>query len=361
MGEGSAYDAAAVVVTHQSVDFIEDTLRSVLADPGPSEIVVVDSASTDGTPGVVEGFGVRVVRLAENRGFAAAIREGFRSTTAPIVAVLNHDVTVHPGWLRPLVEALGDPDVGAAMATVELASSPGHFNTSGGVMTATAITWVSDYGRPIPEESDPVTVPFPSGAAFAITRKTWEAVDGMWDDLFLYHEDTDLGWRLRMRGLRSVRVPGSVVSHDYEFSRNPEKLGLLERNRLMMLLANYRRSTLLLLLPVIVLHELGVLILALLGGWAGKKTRGWSAVAGRRRAIRRRYQDLQSRRTVGDAPILDQARGRLQDIALPGMKAPPGAGLVSWLTGLWVSLIRPIVAAIDRRRGLIDVDPEGSS
>ena len=238
------------------------------------------------------------------------------------------------------------------MATIELAASPGHFNTSGGRMTVSGLAWVSDYGAPIPEEDGPVTVPFPSGAAFAMRRDVWDRIGGMWEDLFLYHEDSDLGWRLRLAGLRTVRVPGSRVAHDYDFSRNREKLRLLERNRLMLLLANYRRSTLALMAPVLILHEVGILWLAVRQRWGTAKLRTWATVFRRRRAIRERYRSVQAGRSVGDAVILHQAVGSLHEIGLPGMEAPRGSAFVSRLTDIYVGVIRPAVAASDRRHGL---------
>jgi GT2 family glycosyltransferase len=345
--------ASVVVVTHQAASLVEGTLRHIVDDPqGPAEVVVVDSASSDGTGDIVERLGVRFHRLEENLGFGAAVNKGFRVTAEDTVVILNHDVAVTPGWLPPLLAALEEPGVGAAMATIELAACPGHFNTSGGRMTVSGIAWVSDYGMPIPEETGPVTVPFPSGAAFAMRRDVWDRIGGMWEDLFLYHEDTDLGWRLRLVGLRTVRVPGSRVAHDYDFSRNRGKLGLLERNRLILLLTNYRRSTVALLAPVLILHELGVLWVALSQRWGRVKLRTWVDVFRRRRAIRERYRSVQAERSVGDAVILHQAVGSLHEIGLPGMEAPRGSAFVSRLTDIYVGVVRPAVAAIDRRHGL---------
>lgn len=345
--------ASVVVVTHQSERYIEGTLRRVLEDPdGPADLLVVDNGSTDRTRDIVARLEVPFHQLDENGGFGMAVNEGFSAAGEKVVVVLNHDVTVSPGWLPPLIAALDEPGVGAAMATIELSERPGHFNTAGGRLTVSGIAWVSDYGEPIPEETSVVTVPFPSGAAFAMKVDTWRAIGGLWDQLFMYHEDTDLGWRLRLRGLRTVRVPGSVVAHDYEFSRNPQKLSLLERNRLMLLLTNYRRSTLLLLGPVLFLHELGILWVAARQGWGRAKVRTWREVARRRSMLRTRYELVQKSRSVGDATILSQAVGRFDEIALPGMKAPQGAALLSRLTDIYVGLVRPLVASIDRRRGL---------
>ncbi len=342
----------AVVVTHDAASFISATLRSLLDDPsGPEEIVVVDSGSSDATAAVVATFPVRWHSLGQNLGFGAAAGAGVDLAGQEFVAVLNHDVTVNPGWLPPLVAALDDAATGAAMATIELADRPGHFNTSGGRMTVSGMAWITDHGKPT-DEGDPVEIPFPSGAAFAMRRSVWNRMGGMRPDFFLYHEDTDLGWRLRLQGLRIVRVPGSRVHHAYEFGRTAAKLRLLERNRWLMLLTNYRRSTLALLAPVLFLQECGVLWVAMRDGWLGAKLGTWGEVVSRRASTRDRYRSVQASRTVGDAAVLAAATGRIAEVEIPGVRVPAGAGLVDRFTHWWVGIIGPSVARVDRRHHL---------
>jgi GT2 family glycosyltransferase len=80
---------------------------------------------------------------------------------------------------------------------------------------------------------------------------------GGWDDSgFLYHEDVELSWLLRLAGREIYCVPASTVSHDYHLTMFPRKLFLLERNRWKMLLANLRGRTRLALGPLLTLSEL---------------------------------------------------------------------------------------------------------
>jgi GT2 family glycosyltransferase len=342
-----------VIVTYQSAAFIGETLSALAAAPEyPLRVVVVDNGSTDTTEEIVARFDVQWHAMGSNAGYGAAVNEGIRLVGTDVIAVVNPDVTVRSGWLGPLLEALESPEIGAAMPLIELSDAPGRYNTSGGRMTVSAIAWITDHGLPVSEDLRTREVPFPSGAAFVVRRGTWDEIGGMWPDLFLYHEDTDLGWRLRMHGFRSVLVPTSVVAHDYDFSRNPEKLFLLERNRLMLLLANYRRSTLWLLAPVLGLHELGVLWTAVRSRWLGAKLRSWSAVWRLRRALWTRNRQLQEARSIGDAAMMRAFDGETASIDIPGVSVPRGARLVDALTKGWVRMILGSVAWIDRRRGL---------
>jgi GT2 family glycosyltransferase len=346
---GKSASATAVVVTHNSAPHIGPTLEALIADPeGPERIVVVDTASTDDTASIVAGYPVEWIGLIQNVGYGAAANVAAARVDTDHLVVLTHDVVVTPGWLGPLEAALADPTVGAVMPTVELADRPGRLNTSGGAISFSGLAWVTDLGEAIPDdEPDAVEVPFPSGAAFAVRTDVWRRIGGFRDDFFMYHEDTDLGWRLRLAGLRVLRVPGSRVAHRYEFSRHGDKLRLLERNRLRMLLTNYRRSTLALLAPVLLLHETGVVWVALRDGWFRRKAAAWAqGLVGNRR----RYRQVQATRAVGDADILRSMSTRVTAIPIPEVRVPRGSRVVDAVAGGYVRAVLPLVRALDRRR-----------
>ena len=101
----------------------------------------------------------------------------------------------------------------------------------------------------------PAEVTVGSGACLLVPARRFREVGGFWEAMFLYCEDTDLCWRLRLAGLRILVCPEARVRHDYDFGRNASKLYHLERNRLLMLAANYELSTLARLAPALVGHR----------------------------------------------------------------------------------------------------------
>ncbi len=294
-----------VLVTHNSEAHIEASLGILVSDPdGPEEIVVIDNASTDGTIGIVERMGVKLITLEENHGFAYGCNLGASLTRGEIVAFLNPDTEPKPGWLPPLLEAITRPGIGAAMPVMDLTYSPDHWFTSRSALTYLGFAWSTESGDPIPPDLEEMEVPFPSGAAFVMRRQLFDYLGGFRDEYFLYLEDVDLGWRLRLMGLKSVQVPASRVSHDYEFGRHERKMYYLERNRLRMVYANYQPATLLLLAPALILVEVAVVAAAIRHGWIDQKLQSWRGFVKLIPLLRQEAHRSRSIRTVGDRAIL---------------------------------------------------------
>lgn len=338
---------SVIVVTYNSAEFLGRTLSVLNDDPlGPAQIVVVDNGSTDDTLPIAQAHGVTLVQAPSNDGYGTACNLGAQAAEYDTLAFLTPDTVPSPGWLPPLVGALQE-GVGAAMATIELLDQPGHFNTSGGVLTYVGLAWVSDNGVEIPENEEVSIVPWPSGAAFAIPSTTFAELNGFREDLFMYHEDTDLGWRLAMRGLPTLRIPQSRVAHAYEFDRNGFKMGYLERNRWRLLRTNYRFSTLVALSPALAISELGVTVVALRDGWFSEKARMWGDLLVYRPRSSRRGANID--RVVGDAALLSMMSPSVRP---PIVDQPKGTGVVDWILRTWLAVVLPAIRFRDRQLGL---------
>src|SRR5438046_293725 len=84
-----------IIVTYNSAGEIGACLNAALATG--SEIVVVDNASADASAQIAVRRGVRVIANGRNRGFAAAVNQGFDVLTTPDVLVLNPDTVIERG------------------------------------------------------------------------------------------------------------------------------------------------------------------------------------------------------------------------------------------------------------------------
>ncbi len=96
-----------VIPTRNRADYLSVALASLDRQDldAPHEVVVVDDASNDGsTKAAVERSCARYVRLDPDRGLNAARNAGIAATRTPLIAFLDDDVFVPPGWLRAVVE-----------------------------------------------------------------------------------------------------------------------------------------------------------------------------------------------------------------------------------------------------------------
>src|SRR6201999_1826472 len=78
-----------------------------------AEVVVVDNASADGTLAEAERQGARVIANPTNRGFAAAVNQGFAALNCPYILLLNPDVVIRTS-LDGLRRACDLPDAAGA-------------------------------------------------------------------------------------------------------------------------------------------------------------------------------------------------------------------------------------------------------
>lgn len=97
---------SVIIVSWNARSYLRDCLASIYATCAelPPEIIVVDNASTDGSPEMVAQMfpGVTLIQSKENLGFARANNIGIRRATGRFLALINSDVVVHSGCLQQL-------------------------------------------------------------------------------------------------------------------------------------------------------------------------------------------------------------------------------------------------------------------
>lgn len=302
-------DVSAVIVAFGDEPWLEGCVHSCLEQRGVAvEVVLVDNGCTDGAVDRLEGApGVRVIRPGRNLGFAAGCNLGAANSTAPVLAMVNPDTQPAPGSLAELARVATLPEVGVATCSLRLASDPELLNSAGNEVHFLGLSWSGAFEEPAADHDRQRDVLAASGAGMAIRRELWVQMGGFVEALFAYQEDAELSLRCWQRGLRVVYVPESVIVHRYEFSRNPQKFFLLDRNRLMVVLTLYQRRTLVMLAPLLLLQELAMFPVAVAQGWLPQRLRSVGWILRHVRMIRDRRAWVARQRVVGDdalAPMM---------------------------------------------------------
>jgi GT2 family glycosyltransferase len=296
---------SVVIVAYNNADALKGSSPVVAAQLREGdELVVVDNASADGSADVVEAVVPEaiVIRNSANLGFAAACNAGASRATGELLVFLNPDAEPAAGFRaaieQPVVDSLG---WGAWMGLVTMGGGAA-VNTSGGVVHYTGVAWAGQAGQPAGvAPGSPTEVAFVSGACFALPRALYESAGGFPEHYFMYCEDVDLSLRLRLRGERLGIVPAARVDHDYDFAKGARKWRLLERNRLATVIRTYPAPLLLLLLPGLLIAEVGILAAAVAGGWGRQKLLSWGDLVRALPGLLRERRRVQSARSVSAA------------------------------------------------------------
>jgi len=215
------------------------------------EVIIIDNASTDGTPQTLEKLftkhkNVKIIRLKENYGYAGGNNQGFEEADKNIkyAAFLNNDVEVEPDWLQKIIEVMEqDPLIGAAQPKILQLKNRMLIDSLGGVIDRLGRAYDLGHGLPdMPNLKKPFEVFYARGAAIVVRADLFRKLKGFDEDYFIYYEETDFCWRLKLLGYKVVTVPTSVIYHlggGTTGGATPHTIYLRRRNQLTTLIKNY--------------------------------------------------------------------------------------------------------------------------
>ena len=206
-----------IVPSYNRASQLAELLGSLERQTIEHEVVVVDNASTDGTPELVASRfpRVRVVRLPNNVGFGRAINRGVGECDARTVVFLNNDVVCEPPFLQRLCDAL-DPSAGVVMAAGVLLAfaDPTRIDSAGIVFDRSLFAYDYLHGEEVSALDAGVPDPLgPSGGAAAFDRAAFEDVGGIDERFFAYLEDVDLAARMISAGASCRLASGARALH----------------------------------------------------------------------------------------------------------------------------------------------------
>lgn len=242
-----------IIVTFNSGDVVLDCLESLLASEEVTlRIVIVDNASTDGTPErlrdwaaerrpyetpgdipfplapqpkplaldgrvLASGHRLQLVETGANLGFAAGVNRGLKELAAHEDVdnfwILNPDSAVPPTTAAAFAARAKDRTFSLMGGRVFYLDPPDRIQIDGGLIdwrtgrTSNANQF-ADAGAPAPDPSD---LDFITGASMVASRAFYEAAGPLPEEYFLYYEEVD--WALRRESLPLVYCPDAVVYH----------------------------------------------------------------------------------------------------------------------------------------------------
>lgn len=242
LGTVSRGRVTIIIVTWNNRELSRSCLESVLADGSYSdiEVIIIDNASEDGTPDLIEEVAlvdprVRLIRNDENHGFPAANNQGLREATGRFIVFLNNDTVVTQGWLRTLTGHLErDPSIGII--------GPVTNNIGNEARVPTCYSTIEEMhveASRIMSQNVGKVIDMNSTAFFCVMLRR-EIVDriGELDENFGigYFEDDDYCQRILAENLRVVCAEDVFIHHELAASFNKvmdaDRQLLFDRNRM---------------------------------------------------------------------------------------------------------------------------------
>lgn len=254
-----------VFLNYNGLPFLKKYMSSWFQSGYPhAEIIIADNGSTDDSlQWLRENYPeVLCLELGENHGFAGGYNLALRQLDHDYFALINTDVELTEGWLKPLILRMeGNQSIAVCQPKILDATNRSLFEyagAAGGLIDILGFPFCR--GRILHEiEQDDgqydqeQEIFWSSGAAFVIKADLYHALGGFDEQYFAHQEEIDLCWRIKRAGYRVLACPGSVVYHQgggtlgYE---RPRKVFLNFRNNLATLFKNCSFGKLLWLIPL---------------------------------------------------------------------------------------------------------------
>ena len=212
---------------HLLAESLPAVLNAVECDGGKHDILVVDNGSTDGSVEFIrQNFpSVRILCLDRNYGFAEGNNRGVADVQTGIIVLLNNDMIVDRGFLRPLTDAFSDDSVFAVTSQIFFHDQTRRREETGKTRARFErgffYLWHGDI-QPADQSAGTVPVVWAGGGSCAIDRNKFLAIGGF-DSLYhpFYVEDTDLSYQAWKRGWKCLLAPASRVIHKHRSTSKP--------------------------------------------------------------------------------------------------------------------------------------------
>lgn len=208
---------SVVVVHHADPGLLESCLSSLGRQSlAPLEVVLIANGCAEESlvrAARFDTLGLRIVRLAENAGFACGANAGIRAARGDLVALLNDDAQPAPEWLERLAQA-AEAHAWASSFASRILTEGVALDSAGDILTRAGELLGRGHGEPDGPAYDADREVFGASAGAALYRRELFDRIGLFDERYFHSsEDADLSLRARLMGERCLYVASARVRH----------------------------------------------------------------------------------------------------------------------------------------------------
>jgi GT2 family glycosyltransferase len=250
---------SVIILNYNGSQYLESLFSSLNNQSLPEfEIVFVDNASSDNSVNLAKqlstklrkGLSIKIIENDQNLGYCGGnnIGASLIMKSVKYLVFLNNDTYLDTNWLRELVTAAeSDKTIGVVGSRIADPMQNSSICT---------VAFACDfYGQ---TEGIPLCIPnqnnadlqelklfYCSGASFLIPKKVFSEIGGFDEALFMYHDEIDLCWRVRLSDYKIMIAFSSICYHITKSTASGLSLPVwkyyqgIVKNRLRVLFKNY--------------------------------------------------------------------------------------------------------------------------
>lgn len=219
----SSQRVTAILVVHDGATWLPEVVASIASQSRKADqIVAVDTGSLDSSAKLLKGARIPVATINRGAGFGAAIAHAVGQLPAPIedseewIWILHDDCVLDPHALESLLTATDDrPSVVMAGPKLLGWHDRTHLIEQGISIATNGARWTglepAEYDQGQHDGIHEVLAVSTAGAL--IRRKVFEELGGFDQNLELFRDDVDFGWRVRVAGYSVIAVSSAVGFH----------------------------------------------------------------------------------------------------------------------------------------------------
>ncbi|MEM2912825.1 MAG: glycosyltransferase family 2 protein [Candidatus Bathyarchaeia archaeon] len=240
-----------IVINFRGAQQLDKCLKCLKRTSYPNyEVIVVDCLTENIDEWLKNSFPeIKLLHYDHDIGASASHNVGkeFLDPKSKYIVFLDNDAYVTERWLIELVKTMeNDEKIGIAQAKIVTAENAEMMDHAGIAIDALG-TWYTLRGLKSDVIVNTLELFASSSAGCIVRRDVFEKVGGFDPDYFIYDDDTDFSFRVRLLGYSIILVPSSVVLHEGGPERflSPKKLYHSVKNRMCTMLKNYELKNLL--------------------------------------------------------------------------------------------------------------------
>ncbi len=212
---------SVVIPTYNAEAFINQALKSVLKTNYPHfEIVIADDRSTDNTIKVIQQHFSKnpKIHIYRNRikKLAAGTRNvGITKSQGPLIALLDHDIEVDPGWLKEMVIVMNKYSECGVVQGKVMDIKNRQIIQHAGVKIHASLGWVIPVGFGLSGKKffTKEKQAFANATGLLFKKSVWKKVGGFDEMLEINTDDWDFNWRTNLYGFKHYFAPRSITYH----------------------------------------------------------------------------------------------------------------------------------------------------